>query len=241
VGLVDQHGGGIAARCGCPATRTEVEVEGWVRSDGQFYFAGNIDIGLPGGTSLAGARVELSNEGLFIRAGLDIPGITSIQVRGEIRSDGYILLSGSGSIGIGDAVRVGPITLTFERQTNGVITISGSGSITIAGKQIVSMAFEIGTDGTFYATGQIDMWIAMAEVTIEKRPGGRVSFSAEVRVELCLFEHCVGGRVTLSYNSGVLEFYIGAYIEGPVLNASIGLGVDTNGCFTVDPLGRFCL
>jgi hypothetical protein len=45
----------------------------------------------------------------------------------------------------------------------------------------------------------------------------------------------------VSYSGGVLAFYIGWYVSGPVVNFSIGLGVDSRGCFRISDLGTFCL
>jgi hypothetical protein len=239
-GSVDNSGIYIYGMVALPGDLANVEVEGWIRDDGTFYFRGEAAITV-GGTRLVDARVVISNDGLELDASMEIPGITTITVKGRVFSDGYIYLSGSGSFGIGDAIRIGPITIAFERTAAGVITISGSGSVTIAGKAIASLSFTIGTDGTFAAEGIIDLWIAKVTVSIDKRPGQSVSVYAEVRAEVCAFSHCAGGLVTVSYSGGVLAFYIGGYVSGPVVNFSIGLGVDSRGCFRISDLGTFCL
>jgi hypothetical protein len=240
-GSVDNSGVYIYGSVALPGDLATFEVEGWIRDDGSFYFSGVGAINLPGGTKLASTSLVIDNNGLRLQSSLEIPGITSINVTGEVYSDGYIYLSGSGSIGIGDAIRVGPITLSFERTASGTVTISGSGSVTIAGKAIASLSFTIGTDGTFIAEGIIDLWVAKVTVSINKTPGRSVSVYAEVTVEVCAFSHCAGGIISVSYSGGVLSFYIGGYVRGPVVNFSIGIGVDSRGCFTVNPLGTFCV
>jgi hypothetical protein len=223
-----------------PADLAIVEVEGYIRANGDFLFSGVATISVDG-TDLADARVEVSNGGASISAMLEIPGITSIAVSGEVRSNGYIRLAGAGAIGIGDAVRVGPITLEFLRETNGTVSISGSGSLTLAGQQISSLSFSIGTDGSFSASGRFDLWIAEVDVQIAKPAGGGISFNASLVVSFSLFEHTASGSITLSYASGTLRFTIAGSISGPLVNFSVSLSVDSNGCFSVSDLGRFCL
>ncbi len=218
-----------------------VEVEGWVREDGDFYFSGVVDIDLPGGGSLADASVVLSNDGLSINASLSLPGVTEIHVSGQVLSTGYIQLVGSGSIGFADGLQLGPVTLSFERQTDGTITIAGSGGITVGGHTIVDMNFSFGTDGSFSASGRIDMWVAEASVSVSKPAGGSLTMEASVSVSVSAFSHTVFGNVTLVYSAGVLTFELSAGISGPILDASFMLTVSSNGCFSVSGVGRFCL
>lgn len=219
----------------------DVDVQGWVRGSGDFYLNGRLNITIPGGLQLANALVEVSNIGVRISADLEIPSITTIKVRGEAYSDGYVLLSGSGSIGVGDALRVGPISLEFIRETGGTITITGEGSITVAGHNIADVYFSIGTDGSFTATGSIDLWIATANVSIGKPAGGGVTMEASVSASLCAFAHCATGTVSIRYSSGTLSFRIEGGVSGPLINFSFGLWVDTRGCFGLSGLGTFCL
>jgi hypothetical protein len=185
--------------------------------------------------------VEFDNDGLSLRGELSIPRFTTIIVEGEVTSDGYILLQGTGTLSLGGAVTLGPVTLGFERRTDGVIRIFGSGSMSVAGITIASVAFQVGTDGSFYATGTIDLWVAKVTATIERTASGSFSLEAEVRASVSAFEHTASGVVRASYSNGVVSFFIGGGVSGPVVNFSFGLGVSSNGCFTVSPLGRYCL
>ena len=223
-----------------PGDLAVVEVEGYIRANGDFLFSGVATLSVED-TRLTDARIQVSNDGASISTMLNVPGITSIAVSGEVRSNGYVRLAGAGAIGIGDAVRVGPITLEFLRETSGTVTISGSGSLTIAGQQVSSLSFSIGTDGSFSARGRFDLWIAEVDVQIAKPAGGGISFSASLVVSFSLFEYTASGSITLSYASGTLRFTIAGSISGPIVNFSVRLSVDSNGCFSVSELGRFCL
>ncbi|MFT4702614.1 MAG: hypothetical protein ACI81R_000300 [Bradymonadia bacterium] len=240
-GRVSNAGVELAGRIALPGDLAVVDVVGYIRSDGDFYFQGTTSISIPGGATLANATIRLSNDGLSIRSSLNIPGVTEITVEGEISSDGYIFLSGSGSIGVGDALRIGPITLSFERTEAGVYTIEGSGVVTIAGINIAELEFSISTSGAFSARGRIDLWIAEVDVFIEKSAGGSVSFEARASFSVSALSHTLSASIAVGYASGALYFEVAGGISGPILNASISLRVDTNGCFSVGEVGRFCL
>ncbi len=240
-GRADNSGVSIEGDINIPGNLANVHVEGWVRGEGDFYFQGNADINLPGGGGqLAGAFIELSPGGLSIRARLALPGISEVTVTGQVDSTGYILLTGQGNIGIGDAVRVNA-SLTFERLSNGTITIIGEGGITIGGVQIANLDFSLSTDGSFSATGRIDLFVATVDVTVSKSAGGRVTFRASASASFRFLEHDLSGSIALGYNGSAFYFTLGASISGPVVNASIELSVDTNGCFSVSGLGRHCV
>jgi hypothetical protein len=240
-GTIDNSGVYLFGEIRLPGNLAVVQVEGWIRSDGSFRFSGLAEINIPGGTRLAGARIVIDNRGLEIDANLTIPGITDIVVKGRIFSDGYILLTASASFGIGDGLRVGPISLTFERTAAGQITISGTGAMTIAGRNIASLEFSISTSGAFRASGRIHIFVATIQCTIERTTSGQINFVASVEVRACAFEHCASGRIEVALQGGVFSFYIGARVSGPVVNFSFGVGVDSRGCFRVDGLGTFCL
>lgn len=223
-----------------PGNLATVEVEGYVRSDGEFLFSGLTTISI-GETELTDVRFELSNEGASLRSMLRIPGVSEILVEGEIRSNGYLRLAGEGFIGIGDAIQVGPVSLELLREAGGPVTISGAGSLTIAGHQITEFGFSFGTDGSFTARGRIDLWIAEVDVFVDRPAGGELTVEASLVVGFTLFEHTATGAITLSIRSGTLRFTITGAIEGPLVNISASLSVDSNGCFSVSGLGRYCL
>jgi hypothetical protein len=240
-GRVSNSGVTLNGRLALPGNLALVEITGWVQSDGEFYFRGNAEINLPGGTRIAQVLVEVSNDGVTLRGELNIPRVTSLIVEGTVRSDGYIYLAGTATLSLGGAVTLGPVTLGFERSAEGVIRIFGSGSLTVAGVSVASIAFSFGTDGAFYATGQINLWVATVTATIERTAGGAFSIEAVATFGFSALEHRVSGEVSVSYRDSVLSFYVGGGISGPILNASVGIGVSSNGCFTVNPVGRFCL
>jgi hypothetical protein len=240
-GRANNRGVELSGRLQLPAGLATVEVEGWVREDGDFYFRGFTDISIPGGTSLANAEVVISPDGVSIDAGLSIPRLTEIRVTGRVQSDGYILLRGQGSIGSDGGIRLGPVELGFERTAAGVYRIWGSGALTVAGHSIVDVAFSIGTDGAFSAHGRINLWVAWAEISVSRTASGDFEMSARASFEVCAFEHCAGGYVYVEYAGGVLAFEVGGGVSGPVVNFSFSLRVDSRGCFGISDLGTFCL
>ena len=71
------------------------------------------------------------------------------------------------------------------------------------------------------------MWIAQANVTIDKSSGGGVSMSATVSASLSALGHTLSGSVTLAYNSGTRVFRMAASISGPLLDTSVGVEVSS--------------
>lgn len=223
-----------------PGDLSTVEVEGYVRSNGEFLFSGITTISL-GQTELSDVRFELSNDGASLTSMLEIPGVTEILVEGEIRSNGYFRLAGEGAIGIGDALQVGPMSIEVLREAGGPILMTGEGSLTVAGQQISEFEFSFGTDGSLSSRGRIDLWIAEVDVFVDRPAGGGLTVDASLVVGFTVFEHAVSGEISLSYQSGVLRFTISGSIRGPAVNVSASLRVSSNGCFSVSGLGRYCM
>jgi hypothetical protein len=240
-GSFSNDGMDIESTVQLPGNLGSAEVSGWVRSDGDFHFRGETDINLPNGAQLANAKITLSSDGgLSVRAGLSIPGVTNVQVSGTISSSGYVNLEGRGSLDVGP-LSIGPVSLEFTRLINGDISISGSGSLSISGHRIVGMNFNLSTDGSFSASGEIDLWVAKASASIDVTAGGSVSLEASASVDLSAAGHDFEGAVEVAYAQSTLTFEAQGSVSGPIANFSLSASVDSNGCFRVADVAKFCL
>lgn len=240
-GSLSNSGLDIEGMIQLPGGLGSAEMEGRIDDEGNYYFRGEADLNLPGGINVARASVVLSDSsGLSVDATLQIPNIGGLGFEGRIGPDGYIFMEGTASFGVDGIVRVGPASLNFERRTNGTVSIGGSGAITVANKKIVAADFSIGTDGSFSASGSIDLWIAWVNASIDISAGGSVSVEAAAGFEECALSHCFEGEVGLYYRSRRFGVYAGGSVSGPLVNMSAEIEVDSRGCVDVVDVFSFC-
>jgi hypothetical protein len=75
----------------------EVLVHGSVQANGAFELSGVADFE-PFGLSLANSAVTVSNAGIFMESTLEVPGLSSVRVGGEVGLDGTFELSGDADL-----------------------------------------------------------------------------------------------------------------------------------------------
>jgi hypothetical protein len=228
-----------------PGDLATVRGTGRITAGGDFSFIGTQSI-IIGGTTLTDARIEVRKDGGVYKATIDamlqMPGVSRIRVNGTLSSTGYMLLTGTGDVGLGSGMKIGPVTLTLERTTGGTTTLSGSGSMTVAGWKVSDVGFSVGTAGNFSGNGSINLWgLGSVELSIARPIGGIVDVTGGIRVSVSGLGHTISGELKVSFVGGTFGFSVSGGVSGPLVNFSASLSVDGNGCIKVSDLGRICL
>jgi hypothetical protein len=150
--------------------------------DGRFMLTGEAAILPVGSINLADLTVSLSNDGVFASGALNIPEVSTIQVSGEIRADGFAF-TGSGDISIAGfdlanaAVSFTDAGIAMEGRLNipgfvstrvagsmnyttGEVSLSGTGNVTIgSGPNAVTLVAATVTLQGNLSTGTVSVYV----------------------------------------------------------------------------------
>ena len=134
--------------------------------DGRFMLSGTAGLLEVGDINLVDLSVSVSNDGVFASGALNIPGVTTIQVGGEIGADGFAF-TGSGNLTIA-GYELADASVSFTNDgiaIEGRLNVPGFVSTRVAG----SIDFRTG-EVSLTGTGNVtigDQTLAAASVTLQ--------------------------------------------------------------------------